>query len=92
MNSPLDIHMRVDEDEGSPSGDGVNWTFLSHREGKDQENRQISGSPPGEPSLVYLSLQMDSPQQDWPVTVQIKLWSMASNENREQIGENREKS
>ena len=82
-------YRRVDEDEGSPSGDGVNWNIRSHRDRIFQENRQIGGSPPGEPSLVYLSLQIDSPLQDWPVTVQVKKWRLAIFETRDQNIERR---
>ena len=76
----------VDEDEGSPSRDGVNWAIKFTSEWNGRENRQISGSPPGEPSLVYLSLQIDSPLQDWPATVQVKsgAWRVIE-KNRKQI-------
>ena len=47
-----------DEDMGSPSQDGVN-----PGEGMPGENRQISGSPSGAPSPVYLSLRKQTLQQ-----------------------------
>jgi hypothetical protein len=56
-----------DEDEGSLSRDRVNDLHFhlfqepprdaSRRAGVRPENRQFSGSPPGVPSPVYLSLQ-----------------------------------
>ena len=47
-----------DEDMGSPSQDGVNPGEIM-----PGENRQISGSPSGVPSPVYLSLQKQTLQQ-----------------------------
>ena len=50
--------VKDDEDMGSPSPDGVN-----PGEVMPGENRQISGSPSGAPSPVYLSLRKQTLQQ-----------------------------
>jgi hypothetical protein len=52
--SSQDSKFMGDEDEGSPSQDGAYPLPLIMVAG---ENRQISGSPPGEPSPDHLSLR-----------------------------------
>ena len=58
LNAPQQGRVQDDEDMGSPSQDGVN-----PGEGMPGENRQISGSPSGVPSPVYLSLRKQTLQQ-----------------------------
>jgi len=59
--NPLGSLFQDDEDKGSPSRDGVNCFSGFHMaiacSNHQNENRQVSGSPSGAPSPVYLSLR-----------------------------------
>ena len=84
MDLPVFEDQQVNEDEGSPSQDGVNYQGILV--GKSIDRRMPSGC-----AITRFSFPpVGSPLQDWPETVQVKPWSMATKEIRKQDEENTE--